>query len=118
MLKPAESVQRKEKIVPPLPVPPRRWPPLGIYRFPGHPPACPTTYLPAWLPACLATRLPACLVASSTNARPSPRAQLLEEKWGDFLRAEALKEAVNNWTLAFPGEVRVFASVVLLGVWV
>lgn len=33
------------------------------------------------------------------------RKQALEKKWGDFLRAAALKEAVANWTLAFPGEV-------------
>ncbi|CAM9526842.1 unnamed protein product, partial [Ectocarpus fasciculatus] len=29
---------------------------------------------------------------------------MLEEKWADFLRAEAVKEAVTNWTEAFPGE--------------
>eukprot|EP00903_Cladosiphon_okamuranus_P009107 g8702.t2 len=29
---------------------------------------------------------------------------LLEVKWEDILRAEALKEAINNWKLAFPGE--------------
>lgn len=33
--------------------------------------------------------------------------QLLEVKWEDFLRAEALMEAVNNWKLAFPGEASV-----------
>lgn len=30
---------------------------------------------------------------------------MLEEKWADFLRAEAVKEAVTNWTEAFPEEV-------------
>ncbi|CAN0004849.1 unnamed protein product, partial [Ectocarpus sp. 8 AP-2014] len=29
---------------------------------------------------------------------------MLEEKWADFLRAEAVKEAVANWTEAFPEE--------------
>lgn len=49
--------------------------------------------------------------AGSTLSCPlSPnhtRVQLLEVKWEDFLRAEALKEAVNNWKLAFPGEASV-----------
>lgn len=41
----------------------------------------------------------------SAGRYSSPGKQVLEKKWEDFLRAEALKEAVNNWTLAFPGEV-------------
>lgn len=41
----------------------------------------------------------------TTHART--RAQLMEVKWEEFLRAEALKEAVNNWKLAFPGEASV-----------
>lgn len=48
------------------------------------------------------------------------RAQLLEVKWEDFLRAEALKEAINNWKLAFPGEasaVYLSRSAIIVLVW-
>ena len=32
--------------------------------------------------------------------------QVLDTKWDESLHERALKEAVENWALAFPGEVR------------